>query len=153
MYLESQETTTLKNYDHQIYLYNRGLLLNETNKSHIIKNRTKHSVKHPPINITYVKNSRPRFPNLQMDESLLDNVKYLCQRNEDCFNKTKEFKAKIINELKRVFLDESNVFKSGLEMHNPYNVNYKGPKGNYLNKDAQQVREFYSKIRVVSKIP
>lgn len=143
MYMESQETTTIHNYDQQIYLYNRGLplLINVTTKSHEAKNRTKHSIKQKHLNnVTLIKNSRPRFPNLQSDEYLMDNRKFVCDTNtQDCFNKTNEFKTKIINELKRVFLDESNVFKSGLIIHNPYNVNYKGQKGNYLNKTPQQV--------------
>lgn len=143
MYMDNQETTTMQNYDQQIYLYNRGLPLNDTTKSNEIKNRTKHSIKQS-ANVTFIKNSRPRFPNLQMDEKLLDNSKYLCyEKYDDCVNKTNEFKTRIINELKRVFLDESNVFKSGLDIHNPYNVNYKGSRGNYLNRTPQQVVRNY----------
>lgn len=149
MYMENQETSTARNYDQQIYLYNRGLPLNESSKSHQeAKSRIKHSVKQP-VNVTLVKNSRPRFPNLQMNENLMDNRKYTCRRGEDCFNKTREFKTKIVNELKRVFLDESNVFKSGLDIHNPYNVNYKGARGNYLNKPPRQVRQSVFKVGLV----
>lgn len=138
MYIETQETTTIHNYDQQIYLYNRGLPLNNTIKIHQPKNRTKHSAKGID-SVTIVKNSRPRFPNLQTDDLLMDNYKYVCDSTKTCDNKTREFKEKIIKELKRVFLDESNVFKSGLEMHNPYNVYFKGTKGNYLNKTPQEV--------------
>lgn len=140
MYIETQETTTIHNYDQQIYLYNRGLPLNHTIKLQQPKNRTKHSTKGAE-SVTIVKNSRPRFPNLQTDDLLMDNHKYVCDSTETCDNKTGEFKQKIIKELKRVFLDESNVFKSGLDIHNPYNVHFQGNKGNYLNKPPQQVTQ------------
>lgn len=158
MYMDRQIETTTSTYDQQIYFYNRGYLPHETqNKSTVshqilasnlstsstknseIKLRTKHSTKENS-SITIIRNSRPRFPNLQMKEFEMDSKRYFCFHNESstiCDSKTSEYKEDILTELRKVLIDESNVLKVGLE--NPYNVHYDGERGNYMTKSPKQV--------------
>ncbi|XP_017777225.1 PREDICTED: beta-galactoside alpha-2,6-sialyltransferase 1 [Nicrophorus vespilloides] len=139
MYIEKDLYSNSNNYEQQIYYYNRGFLINDSAQSEV-KTRTKHSVKDLQ-NVTIIKNSRPRFPNLQSEDFVLDTVKYRCSEDEstnECDNKVKQYKEKILNELKRVFLDESNVLKHATDQ-NPYNVHYQGIKENHLNKYRNQL--------------
>ena len=139
------------NYDQQIYLYNRGLL-NDTFKTYDpteTKNRTKHSIK-SDHGVTIVYRSKPRFPNPQGGDSFeMDTNKYLCVRDDDgdsCGEKITQFKEKLMIELKRVFLDEGNILKKGQE--NYYNVNYRGSKGNYMEKTPEQIMCEMRKIKI-----
>ncbi|KAJ8942857.1 hypothetical protein NQ314_009919 [Rhamnusium bicolor] len=103
------------------------------------KVRTKHSVNKENATVTLIKNSKPRFPNLQPKEFELDTKKYICWKNDssnDCDKKTSEYKENIIKELSKVFTDESNILKMGTE--NPYDVHYQGRRGNYMNKSPQK---------------
>lgn len=130
-------------YDQQIYFYNRGYNVNTSTTIGIDeKKRVKHALKEN-VTITLIKNARPRFPHLQPKDFEMDTEKYRCKKSDsanDCDRKTLEYKEKILNELKRVFMDESNVLKWGLDSPNPYNVHYVGIKGNHLNKPPSRVR-------------
>lgn len=143
LYLEKENPSALttKNiYDQQIYYYNRGFL-NDTRLSNERKRR-KQIRETKNESITVVKNSKPRFPNLQMKELELDTDRFKCFKEDDhdtCAEKTISFKTELLYELRRVFSDESNVFKSGVETQNPYNVNFKGKKGNFMDKTAQEL--------------
>lgn len=136
IYLDKSTETTPSTYDQQIYYYNRGYLPTSINKSQQVlevKSRIKHSVKENS-SVTLIKNSRPRFPNLQTKEFELDTRRYSCWRNDsenDCDKKTGEFKAEILKELRRVFTDESNILRVGLE--NPYNVQFEGERGKFFS--------------------
>lgn len=46
--------------------------------------------------------------------------------------KTSVFKDELLIELKKVLMDESNILKVGVE--NPYNVHYRGVRGNFGDK-------------------
>lgn len=147
LYLErqSQNAITTRNiYDQQIYFYNHGYP-NETkpNRSDIHVVRRKHTVREiKNTTVTLIKNSRPRFPNLQNKELPLDTNRYKCFPNTtdtDCARKTTNFKNELLYELRRVFSDESNVFKSGMDMHNPYNVMFVGKRGNHGDKTWKQL--------------
>lgn len=153
MYIEKDVYATTNNYEQQIYSYNRGLPLNDTSKSdHSHKsNNTKHHSTRDVDNVTIIKNARPRFPNLQGDDFVLDTQKYTCLFNDstnECDSKIKQYKEKILNELKRVFMDEGNVLKSGLDNQNPYNVQYKGARENHLNKDREVLMCEFKKVNV-----
>nr|XP_022914456.1 beta-galactoside alpha-2,6-sialyltransferase 1 [Onthophagus taurus] len=137
--------SSTNNYDQQIYLYNRGFLVNDSSKyddtsTSEIKNRIKHSSSSID-NITVVRNSKPRFPNVQKSEFIFDSKKFVCKSNDSkiaCNEKTQSFKDKLINEMKRVFLDEGNVLKPGGK-DNSYNVNYQGPRENYMEKSQNHM--------------
>lgn len=76
-----------------------------------------------------------RFPNLQPKDLEFDSKKYYCLERDskgDCDMKTIAFKDEILRELRKVFMDESNILKVGVE--NPYNVDYRGVRGNFLDK-------------------
>lgn len=144
--IQKQVETSTFTYDQQIYFYSRGFNLKnltKTNKNSPTnssksqdegKTRIKHATK-DNVTITFVKNQKPRFPYLQPEDFLLDTNKYKCDlaklnkshlEDEGCVEKTKLYKEKILNELKRVFMDESNVLKWGSDDPNPYNVLFKG---------------------------
>ncbi|KAJ8960809.1 hypothetical protein NQ318_020105, partial [Aromia moschata] len=140
MYMDRQTETTTSTYDQQIYYYNRGYYPNDINNRSESRPRTKHSTSKENSSFTLVKNSKPRFPNLQPKEFELDTKRYICRRNDssvDCYSKTSEYKDKIIKELRKVFTDESNILKTGSE--NPYNVRYGGKRGNYLDKTPKDI--------------
>ncbi|CAH1369290.1 unnamed protein product [Tenebrio molitor] len=151
MFMERQTGTTTSTYDQQIYYYNRGYLPNEMNKTHNStesKMRIKHSLK-DNITVTLIKNSKPRFPNLQGKDFELDTKKYSCLKNDtsgECRKKTAEFKEKLLKELRRVLEDEGNILKIGME--NPYNVQYEGIKGNFNNKSPKQIMCALKKIKL-----
>ncbi|CAH0557889.1 unnamed protein product [Brassicogethes aeneus] len=141
VYLDKGADSTPSTFDQQIYFYNRGYMPNSQNKSkiHEVKSRTKHSTKEN-TNVTLVKNSRPRFPNLQTKDFELDSRKYSCWSNQtkvDCDRKTFQFKDEILKELRRVFTDESNILRMGQE--NPYNVRFTGDRGNYMDKSSNEL--------------
>lgn len=147
LYLERQNPnamTTRNIYDQQIYYYNHGYY-NESkyfNDSHT-NSKKKISVREAKnVSVILIKNSRPRFPNLQTKELELDTNKFRCFSNnsEDiCLEKTTNFKIELLYELRRVFTDESNVFKTGVDALNPYNVFYKGQRENFNDKTAKQL--------------
>lgn len=151
MFMERQTGTTTSTYDQQIYYYNRGYLPIEVNRTHNtseVKLRIKHSLKE---NVTYtlIKNSRPRFPNLQGNDFELDNKKHVCLKNDtvtECSVKSYEFKEKILKELRRVLEDEGNILKTGTE--NPYNVQYEGTKGNYDTKTRNEIMCELKEVKV-----
>ncbi|XP_044266356.1 beta-galactoside alpha-2,6-sialyltransferase 1 [Tribolium madens] len=149
MFIERQTGTTTSTYDQQIYYYNRGFLPNDSNKTHNeTKLRIKHSLK-DNVTVTLIKNSKPRFPNLQGREFELDTKKYICFKNDsfkNCSSKSLEFKEKILKELRRVLEDEGNVLKISAE--NPYNVQYKGTKGNFYDKTPKEIMCELKKIQV-----
>lgn len=142
MYMDKQTGTTTSTYDQQIYFYNRGYLPTEINKTQNgsdIKLRIKHSLKD---NTTYtlIKNSKPRFPNLQSRDFELDTKKFLCLRSDtqgECLRKSEDFQEKLLKELKRVLEDEGNILKVGAE--NPYNVTYEGPRSDFSSKSPEQL--------------
>ncbi|KAI4464393.1 beta-galactoside alpha-26-sialyltransferase [Holotrichia oblita] len=142
MYIEKDVQTTANTYDQQIYYYNRGYPMNETIKflnNTESKTRIKHSTK-DNNNVTIIRNSKPRFPNVQGSEFPTDIQKYVCIKDDSttsCDNKTLQYKERLFKELKRVFLDESNVLKPGQD--NYYNVAYKGPKENYMEKTPKEI--------------
>lgn len=141
MYIDKNAETTANTYDQQIYYYNRGYSMNDTLKfqnNTETKPRIKHAAK--DLNVTIVRNSKPRFPNVQGSDFPSDTQKYCCLKSDStktCDNKTREYKEHLLKELKRVFLDESNVLKPGQE--NYYNVTYKGPRENYMEKTPKDV--------------
>ncbi|RZC32781.1 beta-galactoside alpha-2,6-sialyltransferase 1 [Asbolus verrucosus] len=152
MFMERQTGTTTSTYDQQIYYYNRGYLPSDTNKTHHntseSKLRIKHSLKEN-VTVTLIKNSRPRFPNLQSKDFELDTKKYSCFKNDtksECAKKSSEFKSKLLKELRRVLEDEGNVLKSGTE--NPYNVQYEGARGNFHDKTPKQIMCELRKIKI-----
>lgn len=153
LYLERQNQniiTTRNIYDQQIYYYNHGypnetkaqnsiVSHNVSSSSSSMNSRKKHTTREIKNNtvVTLVKNSKPRFPNLQNKQIQLDTDKFKCTSNDtnlQCDTKTLTFKNELLYELRRVFNDESNVFKSGLAQYNPYDVHYKGRKGNFADK-------------------
>ncbi|KAJ8978176.1 hypothetical protein NQ317_009664 [Molorchus minor] len=147
LYTERQAETTTSTYDQQIYFYNRGYYPNDV---HSVKNKTqyfpennlraKHSTDEKNTSYTLIKNSKPRFPNLQSKEFDLDAKKYRCWSNystNECDKRTSEYKEAILKELRRVLTDESNIMKIGLE--NPYNVHYEGKRGNYMDMTANEL--------------
>ncbi|CAG9835211.1 unnamed protein product [Diabrotica balteata] len=90
--------------------------------------------------VLLIKNSKPRFPNLQPKDFELDAKRYVCLKNDsstNCDKKTAEFKENIVNELRRVFTDESNILRMGKQ--NPYNVHFRGFRGNFLEKPPEKV--------------
>lgn len=132
IYTQTEDSTTAYNYDQQIYYYNRGYppsYFNDTPKFNTSdrRKRAQHTTKENPI--TIIKNSKPRFPNLQESEFQMDTKKFRCLQNEstsECHKKTFEYKTQLLKELRRVSLmDESNMLKH----KNPYNVHYNGTKG------------------------
>lgn len=141
MYIDRDVEATANSYDQQIYYYNRGWPMNETFRLQNYtesKTRIKHAVK--DVNVTIIRNSKPRFPNVQSGDFSTDTDKYVCLKSDStkaCDNKTREYKERLFKELKRVFLDESNVLKPGQD--NYYNVLYKGPKENYMEKMPKQI--------------
>lgn len=139
--LEKQVQPTQFNYDQQIYYYNRGYILNDTSKSHNFteNKRIKHSTKENN-SITIIKNSKPRFPNLQNKEFEVDTKEYTCTEKDstkECDKKILDYKENILKELRRVFTDETNILKAGVESR--YNVQYKGNRGNYMNKNSKEI--------------
>nr|XP_015836058.1 PREDICTED: beta-galactoside alpha-2,6-sialyltransferase 2 isoform X2 [Tribolium castaneum] len=148
MFMERQTGTTTSTYDQQIYYYNRGFLPNDNKTHNETKLRIKHSLK-DNVTVTLIKNSKPRFPNLQGREFELDTKKYICLKNDsfkNCSSKSLEFKEKILKELRRVLEDEGNVLKIGAE--NPYNVQYEGTKGNFYDKTPKEIMCELEKIQV-----
>lgn len=145
MYMERQTETTTSTYDQQIYFYNRGYYPSDNthnNKSQNLsetKLRMKHSANKENATIL-MKNSKPRFPNLQPKEFEIDTKKYHCWENDsanDCDKKTTTFKDNLMKELRKVFTDESNILKMGTE--NQYNVHYEGERGNFMSKSPNEV--------------
>lgn len=51
--------------------------------------------------------------------------------------KTSVFKDELLKELRKVFTDESNILKVGIE--NPYNVHYRGVRGNFMDKPPRSL--------------
>lgn len=157
LYLERQNPnsiTTRNIYDQQIYNYNHGVL-NESKYDNDIVTNTKKKLSTRDlknISIILVKNSKPRFPNLQNKELELDTMKFRCIDDSDseCEEKTANFKIELLYELRRVFTDESNVFKTGVETQNPYNVYYKGKKENFMDKTTKQLLCELKKVHVRS---
>lgn len=152
MYLEKQPESSPSTYDQQIYYYNRGYIFNDTSKSrnnnHTEPKRIKHSVKQYN-NTIIVKNSRPRFPNLQDKDFEADTRKYTCfpeDTSTDCDEKILKYKDNILKEFRKVFTEESNIFKSGIESR--YDVQYKGPRGNYMSKSSIQLGCELKKVRL-----
>lgn len=136
---QRHDTSTTSTYDRQIYLYNRGYLPDEANKTELaLLSRSKHELR---ANVTYIKNSRPRIPSSNTHQFQLDTEKYQCLRNDsqtNCSIKTTEFKEKLLTELSNTFEDESNILKSG-NLNNTYNVHYVGPRENFRDKTPKQV--------------
>lgn len=150
MYLERQVQPTTFSYDQQIYYYNRGYYItNDTIKQNATdRRRIKHSLL-DNTSVTLVKNSKPRFPNLQDKDFEADTRKYSCTKNDnttECDSKTSQYKNTILSEMRKVFTAEGNFFRTGLE--NRYNVNYEGARGNYLNKNAKQLLCQLKRIKV-----
>lgn len=139
MYLERQIQPTTFNYDQQIYYYNRGYAFNDSFKHNSSNSRIKHSLT-DDTSVTLVKNSKPRFPNLQDKDFQADTRKYDCTARDntsECNTKTLEYKDAILKEMRKVFTAEGNFFRFGLE--NRYDVRYEGNRGNYINKNARQL--------------
>lgn len=137
MYLERQIQPTTFNYDQQIYYYNRGYGFNESFNTD--RRRIKHSLT-DNTSVTLIKNSKPRFPNLQDKDFEADTKKYVCTNTDntsECNIKTMEYKDAILKEMRKVFTAEGNFFRFGSA--NRYNVHYEGDRGNYINKNARQL--------------
>ncbi|XP_072388882.1 beta-galactoside alpha-2,6-sialyltransferase 1 [Diabrotica undecimpunctata] len=140
LYMERQATATTSTYDQQIFFYNRGYYPNNTANALDLKSRQKHSIFKENSTVLLIKNSKPRFPNLQPKDFELDAKRYVCLKNDsstNCDKKTAEFKENIVNELRRVFTDESNILRMGKQ--NPYNVHFRGFRGNFLEKPPEKV--------------
>ncbi|XP_057652169.1 beta-galactoside alpha-2,6-sialyltransferase 1 isoform X1 [Diorhabda carinulata] len=140
LYMERQAETSTSTYDQQIYFYNRGYYPNNSVATLSSKTRQKHSVLKENSSVTLIKNSKPRFPNLQQKDFELDSKKNMCLKNDSlyiCERKTAAFKEDIINELRKVFIEEGNVLRVGKD--NPYNVQYRGKRGNFLDKSPKKV--------------
>ncbi|CAG9863526.1 unnamed protein product [Phyllotreta striolata] len=141
LYIERQAETSSSNYDQQIFYYNRGYYPNNSAINLQAKQRQKHStIFKENLTVTVIKNSRPRFPNLQPKDFHTDSKKFVCSKNDssiDCDKKTSEYKDNIIKELRRVFTDESNILRMGKE--NPYDVQYRGARGNFMEKSPKRV--------------
>lgn len=79
--------------------------------------------------ITFVKNSKPRFPSPQNDDFKMDTSKYACLESDsgdECETKTSMYKNKLLGQLHRVLLEEGNVLRA--KNGNRYNVRYLGGK-------------------------
>ncbi|CAH1984946.1 unnamed protein product [Acanthoscelides obtectus] len=146
--LDAEEKSTTSTYDQQIYFYNRGYYPSDAKNQTVtipdVKDLLKQSqslVKDNASSVTLIKNSMPRFPNLQPQNLELGTKKYRCIESDtpnDCDRKTSEFKDNLIKELRRVFTEETNVLKPGNE--NRYNVQFRGVRGNYMDKTPSQLR-------------
>lgn len=149
MYLERQVQPTTFNYDQQIYFYNRGYALNDSSKQNFTdRRRIKHSLTEN-TSVTLIKNSKPRFPNLQDKDFEADTKKYICTNADDvneCNAKIAEYKNTILSEMRKVFTAEGNFFRNGLE--NRYDVRYDGNRGNYLNKNAKELLCQLKRVKV-----
>lgn len=150
MYIENQTPTVTNNYDQQIYYYNRGYppsYFNDTLRHPNAtekKIRKKHATKEIPV--TIIKNSKPRFPNLQNDFHT-DSNKMRCLHNDstnECDTKTLAFKEQLLKELRRVLMEESNVLNN--KNKNPYNVQFNGTKGTHIN--AKERLCHFNKVQI-----
>lgn len=154
IYLEKETRSTQTSYDQQIYYYNRGYSFNDTSKLTNNNNNTNpmqvKRTKHYAVEeVTVIKNSKPRFPNIQGREFEADTRKYNCNENDsttECDTKISEYKEKILKEFRRVALDEGNILRPGNE--NRYNVKYEGPRENYMDKSNKQLICELRKVRV-----
>ncbi|XP_049887298.1 beta-galactoside alpha-2,6-sialyltransferase 2 [Pectinophora gossypiella] len=79
-------------------------------------------------NIVRKSNGSPRFPNVHKPVLEFDSEKYLCDDlfTPECDARTEEFKELMLKEFHRVLMGESKVFRSGLDVHNTYDVKYEG---------------------------
>ncbi|KAL3281210.1 hypothetical protein HHI36_004424 [Cryptolaemus montrouzieri] len=144
LYMVGEVNPTPSPYDQQIYFYNHGFMPTEKyvqvhKYNEQAKLRTKDSLKENST-YTFIKDSKPRFPNVRNSDFELDTKKYRCRRNTkefDCHSRTKEYKEKLLREFGRVLLDESSAFKSGSE--NPYNVQFDGVRQNFEDKSPQKL--------------
>lgn len=77
---------------------------------------------------------------MQPKDFEFDSKKYYCVESDakiDCDIKTSIFKDQLLKELRKVFMDESNILKVGIE--NPYNVHYRGVRGNFVDKPPRSL--------------
>ncbi|KAJ2946444.1 hypothetical protein O0L34_g12486 [Tuta absoluta] len=82
------------------------------------------------------KDGSPRFPNIHKPVLEFDSEKYLCDDlySSDCQTRSAEFKDVLLKEFHRVLMGESKVFRSGLDVHNTYNVKYDRKPGKEMSR-------------------
>ncbi|KAJ2946445.1 hypothetical protein O0L34_g12487 [Tuta absoluta] len=82
------------------------------------------------------KDGSPRFPNIHKPVLEFDSEKYLCDDlySSDCETRSAEFKDVLLKEFHRVLMGESKVFRSGLDVHNTYNVKYDRKPGKEMSR-------------------
>lgn len=85
----------------------------------------------PSNNIIRRLSGGPRFPNVHNPLLEFDTHKYACQdlASAECAARTAQFKQSLLKEFHRVLMGEGRVFKSGLDVHNTYNVRHTGGVG------------------------
>lgn len=126
------ETYTSGKYVQSLQNYDTTTPVNRLNRRSAIGAvwRKTDSQNHPSTNVVKKMNGGPRFPNTHNTVLELDTNKYVCLYigETDCEAKTKDFKELLLKEFHRVLMSDSNVFKSGLESQNTYNVKYEYPE-------------------------
>ncbi|KAG5893484.1 hypothetical protein JTB14_010535 [Gonioctena quinquepunctata] len=153
MYLERETETTTSTYDQQIYFYNRGYLPNNSITHFESKSRIKHSIIKENSSITLVKNSKPRFPNLQPKDLDLDSNRFFCWKNDsiyDCDKKTSDFKENIMKELRGVrgnFMEKSPQEVLYQLKETPLNTLKRGDVGNQPMRDHIPKRSLFENKR------
>lgn len=85
---------------------------------------------HPSNIIVRKSQGIPRFPNIHKPILEFDSEKYTCDEfsTAECEARTLEFKEILLKEFHRVLMGDSQVFKSGLDSQNTYDVRYEGGK-------------------------
>lgn len=100
----------------------------------------------PSSNIVRKSHGSPRFPNTHKTILELDSDKYICEElsDTDCKIKSTEFKNMLLKEFHRVLMLHSNVFKSGLDSQNFYNVKYEN--GGSKDRSSHEILCALSKV-------
>ncbi|GBP21345.1 Beta-galactoside alpha-2,6-sialyltransferase 2 [Eumeta japonica] len=103
----------------------------------------------PSTNVVLKSNGSPRFPNVHRPVLEFDTDKYVCyDLNEpECDAKTAEYKELLLKEFHRVLMVDSNVFESGVDSKNPYNVQYAGERSGVRREKSD--RELLCALRRV----
>ncbi|KAG7304125.1 hypothetical protein JYU34_011058 [Plutella xylostella] len=103
---------------------------------------TAKSAPHPASHVEMRSRGGPRFPNVDHPVLQFDSDRYQCSdyTTDECAEKTEAFKRALLKEFHRVLMADSNVFKSGLEVHNTYNVQWSGGGGEVRERAGGELR-------------
>ncbi|XP_004928745.3 beta-galactoside alpha-2,6-sialyltransferase 2 [Bombyx mori] len=121
--------------------------------SGVLQSASKLSSSQTSINIVRKSQGSPRFPNIHKPLLEFDTDKYICDdfTSIECETRTREFKELLLKEFHRVLMGESKVFRSGLDMHNTYDVKYKSGPKNALSKHDVMCALKRIKVNTVTK--